>query len=272
MFFPLLPLDESFGTLDRLFKEISSNFWDSSVVEDRELESPDVLNESFLDPNLDLQLDLPFSGGATTGTVRLLARGAGSKEIDDVIGSILGWLSVREAKESGEKGGSPAEFEPPRESDGLWGSNVVPSMEANDAMFSDGESSVAGVSWYPGEFGDGRAWDIDRDRSAEADSRNGGRWLGADDSASCNRWPPAARKFPYPELKFKPVSFGGASWNCVGKCRSTLIVSAEGFRGSKRFQVCLAREISRAILTSSPQSGHFDWGGRLNSGTSSGSH
>jgi hypothetical protein len=75
------------------------------------------LSDSFFEPNfLDIQFDFPFSGGATFGLVRLLTRGTGSIEINELIGSILGWLSFREPKESGEKGGWPAEFETLRES------------------------------------------------------------------------------------------------------------------------------------------------------------
>lgn len=86
------------------------------MVDERELVSPEALNESFLEPNLDLQLDFAFSGGATTGTVRLLIRGAGSKETVEVIGSILVWLNPCDITESGEKGGSIAELEPLRRS------------------------------------------------------------------------------------------------------------------------------------------------------------
>ena len=114
MFLALLPLIEIFGALAKLFKEISSSLWDSRVDDERELVSPDALKESFFEPNLVHKLDFAFSGGATTGTVRLLTRGDGSKETVEVIGSILGWLSAREVIQSGEKGGSPAEFEPLR--------------------------------------------------------------------------------------------------------------------------------------------------------------
>lgn len=114
MFLALLPLTEIFGALAKLFKEISSSLWDSRVDDERELVSPDALKVSFFEPNLDHKLDFNFSGGTATGTVRLLTRGGGSREIVEVIGSILGWLSAREVIELGEKGGSPAEFEPLR--------------------------------------------------------------------------------------------------------------------------------------------------------------
>jgi hypothetical protein len=66
----------------KLFRENSSSLWDSSVVEDRELESPvAAFGTSLLEPvSLDLQLDFPFSGGVTRGTVRLFVNTSGSKE------------------------------------------------------------------------------------------------------------------------------------------------------------------------------------------------
>jgi len=85
MLFPLFPRLEDFELEANLAKENSSSFWDSSDVEERELESPDVgLVLSFLDAvNLDLHLDFPFSGGATGGAVRLFVNDSGSRETDD---------------------------------------------------------------------------------------------------------------------------------------------------------------------------------------------
>jgi hypothetical protein len=113
MLLALFPLIETLGALAKFFNEISSSLCDSRVVDESELVSPEAL-KSFFDPNFDLQLDFPFSGGATTGTVRLLIRGAFSKETVEVIGSSLGWLNPRDITESGEKGGSTAELEPLR--------------------------------------------------------------------------------------------------------------------------------------------------------------
>lgn len=73
MFLPLFPR-EIFEDAIKFFNGISSNFCDSNVVDDKELESPKVLEDSFLEEvNLDLHLDvLLFPGGAIEGTVLLL--------------------------------------------------------------------------------------------------------------------------------------------------------------------------------------------------------
>jgi hypothetical protein len=115
MILAFLPLEDSFGAFATLFREISSSLCDSRVVDDEELVSAVTLHESFLDPNFDLQLDLPFSGKATTGTVRFLITGVGSSDIVEVIGSIRDWLNspdIGDATESGEYGFSIAEQEP----------------------------------------------------------------------------------------------------------------------------------------------------------------
>ncbi len=80
MFLPLFPL-EIFDELIKFFKDISSSFWDSNVVDDKELESPEVFEDSFFDEvSLDLHLDFPFSGGVIDGTVRVLDNESGSNE------------------------------------------------------------------------------------------------------------------------------------------------------------------------------------------------
>jgi len=140
MFLALFPRDETFVALANVFNEISSNLWDSRVVDERELVSPDALEVSFLDPNFDLHVDLPFSGGATSGTVTLLARGVGSRVTVEVIRSILG---SRKVTESGEKGGSPAESR--RESGIFSVSNPTPSIKVKEAMPSTDDSPEIGL-------------------------------------------------------------------------------------------------------------------------------
>jgi hypothetical protein len=56
--------------------------------------------------------------------------------------------------------------------------------------------------------------------------------------------------------------FAGRSWNCVGRCRSTLMVLASARSGSINSQVCLATGTSRASVMAPPQYMHVDWGGR----------
>jgi hypothetical protein len=81
MFFALFPLKEAFELEAKLFKESSSSLWDSSVVDDSELESPVDFGGSFLDPVIfDLHFDFPLSGGATSGVVQPLSNASGSNE------------------------------------------------------------------------------------------------------------------------------------------------------------------------------------------------
>lgn len=85
----------------------------------------------------------------------------------------------------------------------------------------------------------------------------GRNWLGDIISGSGDSGLTGLAEFsmlPNEGRKSKPASnFGGASWNLVGKCFSTLIVSALGSRGLTRSHVCRARETSRIIVMFSPQ-------------------
>jgi hypothetical protein len=92
MVFPLLPLTAPLGTVVKFFREISSSLWDSKVVEDEELVSPEGLYDSFLDRvSLDRHPVFPLSDGEdNTGTVRLLSTGTGLSATFDVERSILG--------------------------------------------------------------------------------------------------------------------------------------------------------------------------------------
>lgn len=90
MAFELLPLLDDFELEARVLREISSNFCDSGLVDESELESPEggleASFESLLEPvSLDRHdLDLPLSGVATTGTVRPLEFDSGSNETLDM--------------------------------------------------------------------------------------------------------------------------------------------------------------------------------------------
>jgi hypothetical protein len=98
------PLECFFEVLVNSFSEISSSLWDSKVADDSELVSPEGPDASFLDPNFDLHLDFPLSGGATIGTVRLLTGGTGSNDTIDAEGSSRVWLEAGLPTRSGEKG------------------------------------------------------------------------------------------------------------------------------------------------------------------------
>src|SRR4051812_7496272 len=106
---------------------------------------------------------------------------------------------------------------------------------------------------------------MERDRSSELEP-----WkfdltcCGEMGSISCDLEPgDPARMLPYPGVNSMPPSLlGGAKWNCVGKCLSTLMVSAFASRGFSNSQVCLASDISRIMVTVSPQCKHLDLGGR----------
>jgi hypothetical protein len=175
-FFALLPFPGSLCPLIRFFSKISSTFWDSRVdwvvVDEIELDSPEVLEDSFFDPdNFDLQLDICFSGGATNGTVTRLLTYSDSNETVEVEGSRTRVALL------GDVGHSPAMFVCGTSPVAVLGlsMNAAPSA---DAKFSEGANSVRGLSIpcrKPGEIGETKAWGIERDRSGDIDPENADR-------------------------------------------------------------------------------------------------
>lgn len=84
MFLAPFPRALFFDALVSSLSDISSSFCPSRVADERELVSIDVpAADSLLDPNFGLHLDFPFSGGATSGIVRLRDGGGGSKETEE---------------------------------------------------------------------------------------------------------------------------------------------------------------------------------------------
>lgn len=93
-FLAFLPRTEAWVVVIKLFKEISSSLWDSSVVEDRELESPDDLVDGFLDElSFNFHLDDLLSVGATIDGTAWLASVTLDDSGSDKTESKCDWVS-----------------------------------------------------------------------------------------------------------------------------------------------------------------------------------
>jgi hypothetical protein len=93
--------------LVKFFKEMSSNFWDSRIVDDRELESPEVGRESFFVPvSFDFHPERSFLGGSASEIVRVRIVGEGSIGATEADRSARDGMALRVITNSGDNGDS----------------------------------------------------------------------------------------------------------------------------------------------------------------------